>query len=161
MKKENRLLALLLAAALIVPVVPGKETRAAVLTDAEIGTWNEEYSANPNYKRVSVHDPSVVTGYYEGDNYSSSTKVYGEQNETKTRKKMYFIFGTHRSFAYSSDLKNWNSFRNNLNNDGTAREIFKKEAAWSARGDSVYSLVSQWSSNLWAPDAPGILLLYC
>lgn len=152
MKKKNRLLALLLAAALIVPVVPGKETRAAVLTDAEIGTWNEEYSANPNYKRVSVHDPSVVTGYYEGDNYSSSTKVYGEQNETTTRKKMYFIFGTHRSFAYSSDLKNWNSFRNNLNNDGTAREIFKKEAAWSARGDSVYSLVSQWSSNLWAPD---------
>ncbi|MCM1441805.1 MAG: family 43 glycosylhydrolase [Roseburia sp.] len=99
-----------------------------------------------------MHDPSIVTGYYDEAAYSAKCKVYGEQNQAGTRKKIYFIFGSHRAFAYSTDLKSWKTFENNISNDQTANSLFAKEALWSRRGDEVYSLVSPWGSNLWAPD---------
>lgn len=156
MEKIKKIMAILLVAALVIPTMPamvaeGKE-EVTYLTEQEVSELYAANAANPNYKRVSVHDPSIVIGYYDDDSYSASTKVYGEQNAEKTRKKIYFIFGTHRSFAYSTDLKNWNSFKNNINKDVTANSLFKKEASWSKRGDTVYSLVSNWGSNLWAPD---------
>ena len=156
MERVKKIFAIVLMAALMLPSVPVTTAKGAesttYLTNEETSEWYAAHAQNPNYSRVSVHDPSIVTGYYEGDTYSQSSKVYGEQNAEKTRTKIYFIFGTHRSFAYSMDLKNWKSFRNNINNDTTAKNLFAKEAAWSKRGDSVYSLVSQWGSNLWAPD---------
>lgn len=155
MGKVKGLLAIFLSALLLLPGIPAaaEETeRAASLTEEEVGRLYAEHSANPGYSRVSVHDPSIVTGYYEGESYTASTKVYGEQNETGTRKKMYFIFGTHRSFAYSTDMKNWKTFTNNINNDQTAHALFADGESWSKRGDPVYSLVSNWGSNLWAPD---------
>lgn len=156
MGKTRRLFAILLVAALVLPAVPATtaegEEGVTYLTESEISALYAENSASQNYNRVSVHDPSVITGYYEGDAYSQSTKVYGEQNAAGTRKKIYFIFGSHRAFAYSTDLQNWKSFTNNINNDQTARSLFAKGESWSKRGDTVYSLVSRWGSNLWAPD---------
>ncbi len=155
MGNGKKLLAVLLVAALLLPGIPaavqGAE-RTDYLTEEEVGRLYTEHSADPGYSRVSVHDPSIVTGYYEGDTYTSSARVYGEQNEAGTRKKIYFIFGTHRSFAYSTDLKNWKDFTNNINNDQTVHTLFADGESWSKRGDSVYSLASRWGSNLWAPD---------
>lgn len=156
MERVRKLFAVLLAVALILPVVPVKTVKGAesntYLTEEEIRELYDAHAQNPNYSRVSVHDPSIVIGYYEGDTYSQSAKVYGEQNEAGTRKKIYFIFGTHRSFAYSTDLENWKSFRNNISTDATAKSLFAEGGSWSERGDSVYSLVSRGGSNLWAPD---------
>lgn len=156
MKRAKRFLVTLLVAALLLPYTPMKGVKGAekstYLTEGEITSLYNTYSKDPNYGRVSVHDPSIVVGYYEGNTYSGSTKVYGEQNEDGSRKKIYFIFGSHRSFAYSTDLKNWKNFKNNINTDQTARTLFANGESWSKRGDSVYSLVSMWGSNLWAPD---------
>lgn len=156
MEKAKKIMAILLTAALILPGMPstvaeGKE-EITYLTEQEVNELYAANAVNPNYSRVSVHDPSVVTGYYEGDSYSASVQVYGEQNAEETRKEIYFIFGTHRSVAYSTDLRNWKSFKNNISNDTTAKSLFATEASWSGRGDSVYSLVSRGGSNLWAPD---------
>lgn len=156
MRTVKKLFAILLAAVFLLQNSPVTVVRAAegdtYLTEEQISTLYAEKTVDPNYSRVSVHDPSIVVGYYEGDTYLESSKVYGEQNESGTRKKIYFIFGTHRSFAWSTDMKNWKNFNNNINNDQNARTLFATEESWSKRGDSVYSLVSRWGSNLWAPD---------
>ena len=88
MGNGKKLLAVLLVAALLLPGIPaavqGAE-RTDYLTEEEVGRLYTEHSADPGYSRVSVHDPSIVTGYYEGDTYTSSARVYGEQNEAGTR----------------------------------------------------------------------------
>lgn len=127
-----------------VTAAPSETVKDGQLTDAEMKTLTSKYNRS-EYNRVSVHDPSVVVGYYEGT-YSSSTKVYPEQNSGKTRKEIYFIFGSHRSFAYSTDLKNWKIFTNNISTN--YKTIFSEDAQWSKRGGSNYDV----SGNLWAPD---------
>ena len=91
-----------------------------------------------SYKRVSVHDPSIVVAY------SENGKVTGEKSETAT--KMYYIFGSHKAFAKSSDMMNWTTFSNNIQND--QNELFANEIAWSSLGGSNYDV----NGNLWAPD---------
>ncbi len=103
----------------------------------------EKYTGD--YDRVSVHDPSIVVGYYEGT-YTNKSTVYGTQNEDKTRKEIYFVFGSHMAWAYSLDLANWKTFTNNINTDYST--IFAKDAEWSALGSSSYDV----KGNLWAPD---------
>ena len=153
MERVKKIMVILLTVALVIPGMPANTAKgAAFMTEEEVGEMYAAGSQNPNYSRVSVHDPSIVVGYYEGDTYTASAKVYGEQNEAGTRNKVYFIFGTHRSFAYSTDLENWKSFRNNISTDSTAKSLFAEGGSWSERGDSVYSLVSRGGSNLWAPD---------
>ena len=156
MERVKRFIAVLLSATVALPAMPFTAAKAeenvTYLTEQEVSETYSAYSSRTDYGRVSVHDPSIVIGYYEGDTYTDGTKVYGEQNEEKTRKKIYFIFGTHRAFAYSLDLMNWKSFRNNISNDQTARDLFSTGESWSKRGDTAYSLVSRWGSNLWAPD---------
>ena len=109
--------------------------------------YNEYFSESNKKSHVSVHDPSVVIGYtdskYTG---SSSQKVYG--TDTGSRQKVYFIFGSHRAFAWSTDMQNWTTFKNNINDDAKAKELFKKGLDWSKQGDSVYDI----SGNMWAPD---------
>lgn len=150
----KRILAVLLVAALclvtgVYDSLPGgvSTVKAAetVLTDKEAEELYTQYFEKGTYKRVSVHDPSIVVGYYEGE-YSSSSTVYGVQNQEKTRKEIYFIFGSHKAWAYSLDLKNWVTFENNINSDYA--KIFEKDAEWSALGSSSYDV----SGNLWAPD---------
>jgi arabinan endo-1,5-alpha-L-arabinosidase len=87
--------------------------------------------------RVAVHDPSIVIGYVHGD------KITGE----KGGEKVYYIFGSHRDFARSTDLQNWTKITNNINTD--YRTIFANDASWASRGTTgTYDV----TGNLWAPD---------
>lgn len=74
-------------------------------------------------RRTSVHDPSIVTA--EGQ---------------------YYIFGSHMAWSKSSDLCNWNSFKNNINDEYAS--IFSVGASWAAHGSENYNV----AGNLWAPD---------
>ena len=111
--------------------------------------YSEYFGKNNKKSHVTVHDPSVVLGYtdskYTGDR---SQTVYGEQNKANSRKKVYFIFGSHRAFAWSTDMQNWEYFKNNINDDDKCQELFKSAFEWAAKGDSKYD----WTGNLWAPD---------
>ncbi len=112
------------------------------LTDAQVESiYADTFMSNHERTspRVSVHDPSIVVGY-EADG-----KVYGE--DAAGRKKVYYIFGSHRAWAYSYDLVNWQIFNNNINTDAYT-ELLKEGFAWSAQGSNNYDP----SGNMWAPD---------
>ncbi len=94
-------------------------------------------------RRVSVHDPSIVIGYQKDG------KITGEKSDGAT--KVYYIFGSHRAFARSTDLQNWTTFTNNISTN--YKTLFAKDANWAANGgnqgnSSGYDV----SGNLWAPD---------
>lgn len=152
-KKWRRAVAAVMAVAMMAATVPPGSyqtpvAEAAGVTEMTEERVNEVYSQcfeNKTYNRVSVHDPSIVVGYYEGT-YTASSPVYGVQNQAGTRKQIYFVFGSHMAWAYSMDLKNWKTFENNINKNYAA--IFASQGNWSKRGDSVYNI----SGNLWAPD---------
>ncbi|MDS0527904.1 RICIN domain-containing protein [Clostridium sp. SHJSY1] len=76
-----------------------------------------------NTSRVSVHDPSIV-------------KANGK----------YYLFGSHRADAVSSDLASWKTFSTNINNDYA--KIFSVGGKWAAHGSKSYDI----TGNLWAPD---------
>lgn len=82
-------------------------------------------AASSTVTHVTVHDPSVVRDPASG---------------------RYYIFGSHRAWAYSDDLQNWKTFTNNINTDFAT--LFAEGAAWAKMGDSVYNVYG----NLWAPD---------
>lgn len=79
---------------------------------------------HPVESRVTVHDPSIV---------------YDETNAT------YYIYGSHRAWASSTDLINWEYVENNINTDYAT--IFAANGEWSSRGSSNYNI----SGNCWAP----------
>ena len=91
-------------------------------------------------KRVSVHDPSIV--------WDPSSQTY-------------YIFGSHRAAAKTTDLMSWTTVSNFVNTTtfstpavtkvkkGGAEYDFAFNAqAWSKRGNASYDI----SGNLWAPD---------
>lgn len=93
----------------------------AVLSQVE--TLADDEAVDVTYKRVSVHDPSVV--YADGH---------------------YYLFGSHMAWAKSDDLMNWETFTMNINDDyGT---LFGKEWAEYCKTDNNPEL----GGNLWAPD---------
>lgn len=79
----------------------------------------------PITSRVTVHDPSIV--------YDSTTQTY-------------YVYGSHRAWASSVDLINWEYVKNNINRDFAA--IFASNGEWSSRGSDRYDI----SGNCWAPD---------
>lgn len=95
--------------------------------------------------RVSVHDPSIVVGYKQSDG-----KITGEK--TSGASKVYYIFGSHRAWAKSTDMQNWKTFENNINTNYA--KIFSKDAEWSAKGGTQSSSTGSYdvTGNLWAPD---------
>ena len=132
---------LLLAAA--IPLAASAQTE---LTYTEAKTLY----ANKTKKEVSIHDPSVVYDQSSG---------------------RYYIFGSHRGCAYSTDMQNWTSSsftwqqgtNNNAGNDVAfvtpAVTAVKKGGAtvalpafnamdWSKRSDASYDI----NGNMWAPD---------
>ena len=126
------------------------DSDAVEIDSSEISKKYDELFGKQNQKNhVTVHDPSIVIGYtdskYTGD---SSEKVYGEQNEEKTREEVYFIFGSHRAFAWSTDMQNWTYFKNNINDDTECQNLFSDAFKWASTYDNKYD----WSENLWAPD---------
>ena len=103
-----------------------------------------------NPKRVSVHDPSIV--------WEPTTKTY-------------YIFGSHRAAAKTTDLMNWTSFqalwRTATSSNAANSAAFETPAVtkvkkggqevdfpafnarkWSARGSKSYNV----DGNMWAPD---------
>ncbi|MDL2243367.1 hypothetical protein LJB84_00790, partial [Bacteroidales bacterium OttesenSCG-928-J19] len=101
-------------------------------------------------QRVSIHDPSVV--------YDESQKCY-------------YIFGSHRGVARSTDLRNWTSttvpWATASSTNASNAEAFVTPAVkkvkkggvevdmpafnamdWSKRSDSGYDI----NGNMWAPD---------
>lgn len=116
------------------------------VTAAQAKNYFKAYSK----KRVSVHDPSVI--------WDSSSK-------------RYYIFGSHRGVAYTTDMQNWEgvsqtwktSTSNNAPNDQAfvtpqVKKVTKggvevdmpafNAMDWSARSDSKYNI----NGNMWAPD---------
>jgi len=89
----------------------------------EVFTQEPVVNYDVNYTRVSVHDPSVI-------------KADG----------MYYIFGSHRAWAKSSDLMNWTAFTNNVSTD---YETLLGNI-WNSycKTDSNPNL----AGNMWAPD---------
>ena len=75
------------------------------------------------YSRVSVHDPSVV-------------KAGGR----------YYIFGSHRAWARSTDLKHWEPFTNNLSRD-YQRILDPIWKAWPKQASNP-----DVTGNMWAPE---------
>ncbi len=158
--KIKKAVAVAMSAVIALTAVPNlsvqykKKAKAATteISSADVTSkYNKYFSSSNKKSHVSVHDPSIVIGYtdtkYTG-NKSKSVKIYGEQNDTKTRKEVYFVFGSHRAFAWSTDLQNWKTFTNNINDDTKCQTVFKDAFDWAKAGDSVYD----WKGNLWAPD---------
>ena len=156
--KIKKAVAIAMSAVIALTAVPNlplqyeKKAEAATteISSADVTSKYNKYFSSSNKKtHVSVHDPSIVIGYtdtkYTGN---KSVKIYGEQDENKTRKEVYFVFGSHRAFAWSTDLQNWNKFTNNINDDTKCQALFKKAFEWAKAGDSAYN----WTGNLWAPD---------
>lgn len=108
----------------------GEEVTVRYIVDVIMFQNHVEFSKDElkSIKTVSCHDPSIIVG------------------EDKEGKKCYYIFGSHRAWAKSYDLENWESFTNNLSTD--YREILKEPAAWSAHGSTGY----QVDGYMWAPD---------
>ncbi len=80
---------------------------------------------NADYKRVSVHDPSIV-----------------KDPETGT----YYVFGSHKAWAKSDDLISWTTFTTNINTDYTTLfgDVWDKYSKTPENPDL--------NGNLWAPD---------
>ncbi len=108
------------------------------LTSSEVETLYNNYFSAETYNYVSVHDPSVVVGY------KTESSMTGEFSEDAT--KVYYIFGSHLAWAYSTDLENWTTFTNNINSSYS--DLFTDPASWAAKGSSSYDV----SGNMWAPD---------
>ena len=103
-------------------------TGGPVNDESKLGTYRSDLA----YRRVGVHDPSIV-----------------QDPETKK----YYLFGSHCAWAWSDDLENWTPFTNNITEDvgdkkGSAHTIFKDEIEWCKKKDPNYNV----TGNLWAPD---------
>jgi len=84
----RRLLLTLSAVASFTSIVEAATTDSIItLTGSQMGKIYKTTS----YRRVSVHDPSIVV----------------DVNPT-TKAKTYYIFGSHRACASTTDMKNWN-----------------------------------------------------
>lgn len=92
------------------------------------------------FKRVSVHDPSIV---------------WDPASQT------YYIFGSHRAAAKTTDLISWSTIPSFVNattfstpavtkvkKDGVEYDFAFNAQAWSKRGNARYDI----TGNLWAPD---------
>ena len=84
---------------------------------------------NEDFKRVSVHDPSVVKDPKSG---------------------MYYIFGSHCAFAKTKDFIKWETFRNNISDD--YRELFKEPWEWAYYATKYSNKDAQVDGYCWAPD---------
>ncbi|UKK53684.1 family 43 glycosylhydrolase [Prevotella sp. E2-28] len=129
----------------------GLLTGASAYAQTEVTTTEaKSLYKDVSKKRTSVHDPSVV---YEPNS------------------QRYYIFGSHRAQAYTTDLQNWTWFtspwkvgsNNNASNDAafvTPKVTKVKKGGvevdlpafnakdWAARTDAGYSI----NGNMWAPD---------
>lgn len=116
LKKKKKASALMLVGALLAGTI------ASALTPAKDAHAEVKDS---DFKRVSVHDPSIV-----------------KDEKTGT----YYIFGSHKAYAKSKDLISWQNFSMNISTDykNLFGEIWEKYCSTPANSDL--------NGNLWAPD---------
>lgn len=100
----------------------GNTGGGTVTDESKLGTYRSDLA----YKRVGVHDPSII-------------------QDPKT--KRYYIFGSHCAWAWSDDLENWTAFTNNIS-EAAAETIFADEIAWCKKAKADYTV----KGNMWAPD---------
>lgn len=81
--------------------------------------------SDAKYSRVSVHDPSII-------------KV-GEE---------YYVFGSHRAVAKTTDMMNWKNVNAYSGFAQTFGELYKEWASLDQGGKSTISI----DGNMWAPD---------
>lgn len=144
MKKQLTALLLILAMTLSLCLIAcggdGDDTSTDTGTDTDSGTTTDTETSDDlvdGYEdlkygdkrltigRVTVHDPSIVYDHTSGN---------------------YYIFGSHRGWAKSSNLARWNTV--SLPLDSNYKKILADNAEWSALGSSNYDV----SGNMWAPD---------
>ena len=104
----------------------GENSQAGESTSAVF----ESTLAEPTYKDVSVHDPSII-------------KVDDQ----------YYVFGTHIEAAKSSDLMRWDRFTNGYTTPenvlyGDLSENLKESFQWAGEDDAA----SSGGFAVWAPD---------
>lgn len=116
LKKKKKTAALMIVGALLAG------TLAAALTPAKDVSAEMKDS---DFKRVSVHDPSIV-----------------KDPKTGT----YYIFGSHKAYAKSTDLISWQTFSLNISTD--YKELFGE--LWNSYCSTAAN--SDLNGNLWAPD---------
>lgn len=123
--RAKKALSLFLVTVLLMGSVMGMQpstSEAAVTTE----TGNYKADADKFLSRVSVHDPSVVKDPKSG---------------------MYYIFGSHRAFAKSKDLIEWESFGTNIGMEMS--KLFKHPwDEWAGTATTSGDL----SGMMWAPD---------
>lgn len=125
MGKGKKALSLFLAVILAAGCVFGGEP---VCSKAAVTAETGNYKVDPDIftSRVSVHDPSIV-------------------KDPKTG--MYYIFGSHRAFAKSKDLMEWESFGTNIGMD--MNKLFAHP--WNEWAGTA-TTSGQLSGMMWAPD---------
>ena len=107
-------------------------TLASVATpsvEAKADETEETLVKNNDYKRVSVHDPSIVKDPESG---------------------YYYIFGSHKSFAKSKDLISWENFSTNIQTDWY--EIFGPDYEAYCTSKTGTAAKDQLNGCFWAPD---------
>lgn len=109
------------SALILVGVLLSGAIASAMSTPIEV---NAE-AKNSDFKRVSVHDPSIV-----------------KDPKTGT----YYVFGSHMAWAKSDDLISWSNFTTNINTDYA--KIFGD--VWEKYSKTPVN--SSVKGNLWAPD---------
>lgn len=97
----------------------------SVMAGTDFGVANPSGTLTAINSRISVHDPSIE--------YDPVTKKW-------------YIFGSHKAFAQTSNLMTWSYAAGN--GSSTYNTIFAKSGTWAARGSSSYNI----DGNLWAPD---------
>ena len=125
----------------------------AVAQEMELTTSQAKQMITTRSKRwVSIHDPSVVL-------------------DTTTTPHRYYIFGSHKAGAYTTDMQNWTqanpTWKVGTNTDAANKDAFVTPSVkkvmkggvevdfpqfnameWAARTDADYNI----DGNMWAPD---------
>ncbi len=97
--------------------------------DTDFGVANPSGSLTKINSHVTVHDPSIE--------YDPATGKW-------------YIIGSHKAFAQTSNLMNWSYAA--TNGSTTYHTIFAKSAEWSKLGGTQGQSSYRIDGNLWAPD---------
>lgn len=119
--KKKKVLSIFMVLTLLAASVPN-QAKAAVTTE----TGNYTMDGKQVFSRVSVHDPSIVKDPKSG---------------------LYYIFGSHRAFAKSDNLMDWEYIGSNLSQDQNT--LFKHPwHEWAGTATTSGTL----NGMMWAPD---------
>lgn len=131
LKKKKQKVSTTVSMLLVTFLVTGLLAPSVYATSENTPTDTSETTTvnNSDYKRISVHDPSIVKDPSTGT---------------------YYIFGSHLAFAKSTDLKAWSNFSCNVITD--YNELFGPSWEYSKTTANPTLHTPGGGGNLWAPD---------